>query len=131
MKGSVLIGCFAVYFLQMLFLSGNTEGALLPKQAVPGIENDNAVIYPNPAKDFISIRPNLINPEWGQNAELKFEIRNILGSAMPVQTERIEQDIYRINVADYPNGYYLLMVHCSSCEERGNKSRNVFKFLKQ
>lgn len=131
MKRSVLIGCLAVYFLLMVFLPGNTEGIQLPKQTVPGIENENAAIYPNPAKDFISIRPGLLNPAWGQDADLKFEIRNILGNAMPVQAERIEQDIYRLNVAEYPNGYYLLMIQCNSCEEKGSKTRNAFKFLKQ
>lgn len=131
MKRPLLFCCLLAYFLLMVFLPGNTEGIQLSKQAVFAMSDDNAAIYPNPAKDYIVVRPGLINPNWSQDADLKFEIRNILGSAMPVEIERSDKDEYRFNIADYPNGYYLLMISCTSCEKKGHVSRNAFKFLKQ
>lgn len=128
MKRAAIFGYLLTCFLLVVFLPRDTRGIELPKQAIPVHQDNNVTIYPNPVKDFLSIQ---INPTWTQNADLQFEIRNILGNAMPVEVERVDQDVYRIDTANYPAGYYLLMIQCSSCKEKNNKSRNAFKFLKQ
>ncbi len=131
MKKSVLPAFLVAYFLLLWFFPRNTEGIELSDRAEFINDNNDAAIYPNPVKDFLFIRPGVLNAAWAQGATLHFEIRNILGNSMPVAVEKIEQDRYRIDTADYPAGYYLLMIQCESCEKKGANTRNAFKFLKQ
>lgn len=131
MRKSALFGYLFTCFLLIVFLPRDTRGIELPNNTVLVLQNNDASIYPNPVKDNFLFQPNTDGLQWDENADLKFEIRNILGNSMPVKVERVEQGGYRFDTADYPAGYYLLMVHCSSCQEKGAKSRNAFKFLKQ
>lgn len=129
MKKSALSGyllttlCFLVVFFPQ-----NTRGIELPDNTVLVLQHNDASIYPNPVRDVLFIQ---IEEDWAQNADLQFEVRNILGNMMPLTVEKVEQNLYRIDTADYPSGYYLLMVQCKSCQVKGNKHRNTFKFLKQ
>lgn len=128
MKKSALFGCLFTCFFLGIFLPRNTQGINLPNTAVLVLQRYDVSIYPNPVKDFLDVQ---INEDWGQNADLRFEIRNILGNAMPVEVERVDQNKYRIDTAEYPSGYYLLMIQCKSCKQKENKFQNALKFLKQ
>lgn len=77
--------------------------------------------YPNPVKDFIFIKVN--DPGLG---EVKTELRNIIGSELNINPERVEKDTYRISVEDFPTGFYLLVV-----EDKDSHFKRVHKFLKK
>lgn len=124
----MLFGYVLTFFLLLVFSPQNTRGIALPDNTVLVLQNNDASIYPNPVKDVLFLE---IDEDWAQHADLQFEIRNILGNVMPMTVEKVEQNLYRIDTADYPSGYYLLMVQCKSCQVKDNKHRNTFKFLKQ
>lgn len=93
-------------------------------------DDPNAVVYPNPSKDHIFVRLDLISPELGDYS-FDFEIRSILGNSMLVKAERVDAYNYRIDTNDYPAGYYLLMIRCQDCTQENDNLKRVFKFLKQ
>jgi len=91
----------------------------------------DAVLYPNPAQENIFVRLDLVSPSLINSSDINIEIRSILGSSMPINMERIDASRLKITTADYPSGYYLLIVSCNDCVE-GNKSvKQAFKFLKK
>ncbi|WPP53218.1 T9SS type A sorting domain-containing protein [Catalinimonas niigatensis] len=96
------------------------------------LEKDDvdAVVYPNPAEEHIFVRLDLIDPFLNADSEIDLEIRNILGTPMPVESEPVDVNKLRIVTADYPSGYYLLIVRCKACGENSRSLKNVFKFLK-
>ncbi len=86
-------------------------------------------LYPNPARDHIYVRPaeaNFLNDQ-----DLTIEIRNILGNEMPVRLERNGQGTFRVNLSNYPSGYYMLILQCEHCGSSQNSQKAIHKFLKQ
>jgi len=94
-------------------------------------EDVNAAVYPNPADHQIFVNLDIVDPAFIQGAKANFEIRSILGNVMPLETEQVDADTYRININNYPAGYYLLIVRCVDCENTSATTKNVFKFLKR
>ena len=62
-------------------------------------------VFPNPATNFLTVDLSRLSLE-----EPKIEIRNIIGSKMVARTEDLGQKQYRVDVQDYPRGYYLVLV---------------------
>lgn len=91
-------------------------GSNYPKQ--------NAPIYPNPAKDYIFLRL-----DQGNTSDI--EIRNILGNKMHLTLERTSFGTYRIDLSQYPSGYYLVIIQNEAVSNSGVRQKNVYKFLKQ
>ncbi len=81
-----------------------------------------------PAIIYSSILPIVIVAE---SSDPTIEIRNILGNKMPLQLERINRTTYRISLANYPVGYYLLVLQCDQCGTSHNRHEEIHKFLKQ
>ena len=81
-------------------------------------------IYPNPAKDHIFLRLDQANTS-------NIEIRNILGNKMPLMLERTSFGTYRIDLAQYPSGYYLVIIQDEAVSANGIRQKNIYKFLKQ
>lgn len=90
--------------------------------------DENAVLYPNPAVDYLYIRVDLLKNQFSSPS---FEVRNILGNQMPTRVEQYREDTYRISVSEYPSGYYLLTISCSDCSGEQSNYRESYKFLKQ
>lgn len=70
--------------------------------------NDNKVkveVFPNPTSNYLTIDLSKLSLD-----KPKIEIRNIIGSKMQAQTEKLNGKKYRIDVQDYPAGYYLVLV---------------------
>ncbi len=62
-------------------------------------------VFPNPTSDYLTVdlsKLSLISP--------KIEIRNIIGSQMRMDIEKLEDKKHRVDVKDYPPGYYLVLV---------------------
>lgn len=93
------------------------------------ILDQDAPVYPNPARDHIFL--NITNLTIAENSDPTIEIRNILGNKMPLQLERINRTTYRISLANYPVGYYLLVLQCDQCGTSQNRHEEIHKFLKQ
>ncbi|MEK6480722.1 T9SS type A sorting domain-containing protein [Catalinimonas sp. 4WD22] len=92
----------------------------------------DVVVYPNPAEENIFVRLDLIDPSFTYSSEIDLEIRSLLGTPMPVEAERIDANRFRILTADFPAGYYLLIVQCKECNgDNEHPSKEVFKFLKK
>ena len=62
-------------------------------------------VFPNPATNFLTVDLSKLSLE-----EPKIEIRNIIGSKMIARTEDLGQKQYRLDIQDYPRGYYLVLV---------------------
>ena len=89
----------------------------------------DAPVYPNPARDHIFIRPSEEN--FSASGDLDIEIRNILGTKMPVRLEQTNQGTFRVSLADYPSGYYMLILQCEHCGTNQRGQKEIHKFLKQ
>ena len=90
--------------------------------------DENAVLYPNPATDYLYVRIDLLKNQFSSPS---FEVRNILGNEMPVRSEQYREDTYRISVSEFPSGYYLLTISCSDCGNDQSNYKESYKFLKQ
>lgn len=93
---------------------------------MPYFQNDKILlknkieIYPNPAVENIYVKI--------ENSELKkveFELFNIIGSSLDIKPEEISKNIYKINVDEYPPGYYLLII-----KDPITRFNQAFKFHK-
>ncbi len=62
-------------------------------------------VFPNPAVENIFVR--IDSHELGK---VDFELFNIIGTSIKIETEEIEKNYFRIGVKELPAGYYLLMV---------------------
>ena len=62
-------------------------------------------VFPNPAIDNVFVRL-----ESQDHPKIEFELYNIIGTTLNVETEEIERNYYKIGVKELPAGYYLLMV---------------------
>lgn len=91
--------------------------------------NQDAPVYPNPARDHIYVSPS--RADFPDDGSLTIEIRNILGNKMPVRLERTAQRTFRVNLASYPSGYYMLVLQCERCGTDQDTQKEIHKFLKQ
>ena len=78
---------------------------------IPEVAKENAVIFPNPASDLITI--NLNNPS---NTEITLKIYNVTGEL--VKSELLKQNQLQINVADLRNGIYMIEVKSKDWSNR-------------
>ncbi|HLF36068.1 MAG TPA: T9SS type A sorting domain-containing protein [Cyclobacteriaceae bacterium] len=74
-------------------------------QADNSIPRPRIDVFPNPAIENIFVRI-----ETGDLGKVEFELFNIIGTSIKIETEEIEKDYFRIGVKELPAGYYLLMV---------------------
>ena len=62
-------------------------------------------VFPNPTTDYLTVDLSKLSLN-----DPKIEIRNIIGSKMVSHTEDLGRKQYRVDVQDYPPGYYLVLV---------------------
>jgi len=123
---TVLLIGFLVYF-QVTGLAAKNVHTQNNKDTHFNID-ENAVLYPNPATDYLYVRIDLLKNQFSSPA---FEVRNILGNQMPIRSEQYREDTYRIPVSDFPSGYYLLTISCNDCSGEQSNYKESYKFLKQ
>ena len=62
-------------------------------------------VFPNPTTNYLTVDLSKLKLN-----DPKIEIRNIIGSKMTARTEDLGLKKYRVDVQDYPPGYYLVLV---------------------
>nr|WKN38085.1 T9SS type A sorting domain-containing protein [Tunicatimonas sp. TK19036] len=90
--------------------------------------DQDAAVYPNPAQDFVFVQVDRVPFSLPADAEPSIKVVDILGNSMNVQSEQINPTTYRLDLSQYPSGYYLLVVNCEGCPDA---NKGFFKFLKQ
>lgn len=133
-KNLLVILLLALFCTSALVSSADilTEQAKTNASYAPVNDAVDVVVYPNPAEENIFVRLDLIDPSFTDSPEIDLEIRSLLGTSMPVEAERIDANRFRILTADFPSGYYLLIVQCKECNgDNEHPSKEVFKFLKK
>ena len=78
-------------------------------------------IFPNPAFEYLNVK---FEEPIAKKARLT--VHNVIGNAVDVESETIDEHEIRLKVKDLPVGYYLLAVR----DEESN-SRSTIKFLKR
>ena len=78
-------------------------------------------IYPNPATEYLTIK---FESPIAKSSKLAFH--SIIGSAIELEQEAIDDFEIRVKVKDLPVGYYIIAVH-----DPQNNSRAIYKFLKK
>ncbi len=76
-------------------------------------------VYPNPADDYIFVKL-----EKSVKQEVKLEVMSFIGNKMNSSSEKIEDDLYKLNLRNIPSGHYYVMISYGSVKE-------MKKFLKQ
>ena len=78
-------------------------------------------MYPNPATDYLTVKlqtPNANN--------VKLAMHSVIGNALSIDKEVIDDYEVRIRVKDLPSGYYFL-----SLKEEESGLKASYKFLKR
>lgn len=78
-------------------------------------------VFPNPTTNYLTVdfsKLELTKP--------KIEIRNIVGSQMKTSVEKLSKGKHRIDVKDYPPGYYLVVL-----KDDRTKFRQTVRFSKK
>lgn len=78
-------------------------------------------VFPNPAVEYLVVR---FTEPRAQTAKLT--IHSIIGNAVEVERENVDQHEIRLRVKDLAPGYYFLAV-----KDDETSTRNSFKFLKR
>ena len=84
------------------------SGYIVPKNEYKVSNNEKFVLYPNPAKDVVTLAYSLDN-----NAKLSFEVYNMLGQMVSSDGQsNFDKGSYTtmINIANFANGIYFVTV---------------------
>jgi hypothetical protein len=122
-----LLLCALTFFL-LLGNTTNAQSTFSDEQSIglPNFQNDQIIsknkieIFPNPAVENIFVK--IDNSEL-ENVEI--ELFNIIGNSLSFEMEEIEKNNFKIKVADFPPGYYLLII-----KDPVKRFNQAFKFHK-
>jgi len=78
-------------------------------------------VYPSPATEFLQVRF-----ESPQDKNIAVAVHNIIGNALDVELEWVDDFELQLRVKDLPTGYYLLTL-----KDERSQERHVVKFLKR
>ena len=115
-------------FFTLLCSLGAPQATAMHEEKGSNPSEQDAAVYPNPAQDFVFVRVDRMPFSWSADADITIEIVDILGNPMKVQPEQVNPTTYRIDLSQFPSGYYLLVAHCANCADT---EKGLFKFLKQ
>ena len=73
-------------------------------------QNENIIIYPNPATDIVTLNINNAN-----NKDLEINIYDITGTL--VKSEILKQNQQKINIGDLSNGVYMVSIKSKDLTE--------------
>ncbi|MCU0419794.1 MAG: T9SS type A sorting domain-containing protein [Cyclobacteriaceae bacterium] len=78
-------------------------------------------LYPNPTTDFLHVKF-----DEPQAKRVRVNLHNIIGNALEVEVEIIDDHQLRVKVKDLPTGYYFLALR-----DADTNNKRSFKFLKR
>jgi hypothetical protein len=120
--GLLFLFCFSTGIILAQTKPGESVPAENPFSSGQTLSNrPNVELYPNPSTEFLNIK--IDNNEF-QN--VKFELFNIIGNAMPMEVEETGKNRYRIPVKNLSSGYYLLII-----SDKDKKYTAAYKFQKR
>jgi hypothetical protein len=114
----LLFSCFIFSFFSLA--QGERNGAVTYFQNDQVIEKNKIEIYPNPAAENIFVKI-----ENSELQKVEFELFNIIGNSLNINPEEISKNNFKINVDEFPAGYYLLIV-----KDPITRFNQAFKFHK-
>jgi hypothetical protein len=100
---------------------GQQKDDVSPAGAIQYNLANSVSIFPNPAIEYLNIK---FEDPIAKKARLT--VHNVIGNAMEVESETIDDHEIRLKVKDLPVGYYLLAVR-----DDDSNSRSTIKFLKR
>lgn len=115
----------AIFFIFALAVIGHSALAQQKDEGLtPGVQynlSNSVSIFPNPAIEYLNVKFD--EPIAKQTL---LTVHNVIGNAVDVERENIDEHEIRLKVKDLPVGYYLLALR----DEESN-SRSTIKFLKR
>lgn len=78
-------------------------------------------LFPNPAVEYVHVRIENMDI-----AQVTFQLHNIIGNVVNVESEVVDQHELRLKVKDLPIGYYLV-----SITDAQTRINGTFKFVKR
>lgn len=107
MKKLLLVSLF-IFSLTGFTLAQNERAE--SREGIQPFQGDKLVknkieIYPNPAVQNVYIKI-----ENSELESLEIEMFNIIGNSIRFEYEEITKDNFKINVEEFPPGYYLLVI---------------------
>lgn len=78
-------------------------------------------LFPNPAIEYVHVRIENMDI-----AQVTFQLHNIIGNVVNVESEVVDQHELRLKVKDLPIGYYLV-----SITDAQTRINGTFKFVKR
>lgn len=78
-------------------------------------------LFPNPAVEYVHVRIENMDI-----AQVTFQLHNIIGNVVNVESEVVDQHEFRLKVKDLPIGYYLV-----SITDAQTRLNGTFKFVKR
>jgi len=78
-------------------------------------------MYPNPASDYLTVKLPTPNA-----SSVQLAMHSVIGNALNIEKEQIDDYEVRIRVKDLPSGYYFL-----SIKEEHSGLKATYKFLKR
>jgi hypothetical protein len=85
--------------------------------------SENVHIFPIPAIDYVHVRVDDVPA-----SHVKLTLHNILGNAMEIETEVVDDHELRIKVKELATGYYLLSI---KDKDQESKRGRIYKILKR
>lgn len=117
----VLLSLFTcLIFSFSSFGQGDRNEAVAYFQNDQVLEKNKIEIYPNPAVENIFVKI-----ENSELQKVEFELFNIIGNSLSIKPEEISKNNFKINVDEFPAGYYLLIV-----KDPVTRFNQAFKFHK-
>jgi hypothetical protein len=117
----IVTAIFFIFAFAVLSHSAQAQREDTNSPGTPYSLTNSVSIFPNPAIEYLNIK---FDEPIAKKALLT--VHNVIGNAVDVEKETIDEHEIRLKVKDLPVGYYLLAVR----DEETN-SRSTIKFLKR
>ncbi|MFZ1809350.1 MAG: T9SS type A sorting domain-containing protein [Cyclobacteriaceae bacterium] len=115
--GTILICSLLLSFSLVGY--GQSEGSPIYQEV--GFVDKLVQMYPNPASDYLTVK--LPTPNAGS---VQLAMHSVIGNALNIEKEQIDEYEVRLRVKDLPSGYYFL-----SIKEENSGLKASYKFLKR
>lgn len=121
MKKIVNILILAFFSFNIFLSEAGNENSIVKTDDVEILKIlKNAEIYPNPAENYIYLKIN----DNDLASDVKIEVMSIIGNKMKVTHDKLDKDLYKIDLSNIPVGHYYVMLTLDS-------DKSLKKFIKK